>query len=86
MTLPSSLCSVTEAAFTILMILLGLVVYSIVIGAASSAIQNGDSESAQQRAQLDRIRAFLRARNVPRFFQHIVTEYYEHAWACELQK
>lgn len=64
--------SVVEHAFTAVMILLGLMMYSMIIGSASSALANLDTEAAEQRQMLDRIIGYMRQRGVPMFFQKII--------------
>jgi CRP-like cAMP-binding protein len=71
----------TEVAFTVVMAVLGLVVYSVIIGSAASALQNLDADAATRRQTLETATNFMRARKVPPFFQKIIKDYYEHMWA-----
>ena len=52
-----------------------------IIGSASAALQNIDASSVKRRETLDNIHTYLRTRRVPRFFQKVITDYYEHVWA-----
>ena len=67
-----------ETAFTTLVIIFGLVWYSILVGSAASALQNVDSASAKKREKLEKIREFLKAAKVPPFFQKVVSDFYIH--------
>ena len=62
----------TEAIFSVVMILLGLVMYSVIIGAASSALSSSDADTEERKAALDRVMKYMRMRKVPPFFQKIV--------------
>lgn len=70
-----------EVVFTTLMTIVGLIMYSIVIGSASSALTNLDSSATQQRQVLDRVSAYMRSRHVPMFFQRIIRDFYRHMWS-----
>ena len=71
-----------EVIFTIGMTIVGLLVYSIIIGSASSALANMDSTASLRRQTLDKINEYLRYRRVPSFFQKIILDFYEHTWSC----
>jgi hypothetical protein len=71
---------VTENAFTAVVILLGLMMYSIVIGSASSALANINSAGANRQKMLDSVIAYMRGRKVPAFFQKIIVDYYNFSW------
>lgn len=62
----------SEAIFSVVMILLGLVMYSVIIGAASSALSTTDVDAEERKAALDRVMKYMRARKVPAFFQKII--------------
>jgi len=63
------------------MAIVGLMMYSIIIGSASSALANMDSTATQRRQTLDKVTAFMRSRKVPSFFQRIIIDFYEHMWS-----
>jgi hypothetical protein len=44
---------------------------SIIIGTASGALSDDDSQAAQNRTARDRLLSYLRSRSVPHFFQKI---------------
>jgi len=67
-----------EVLFTAIVAVIGLIIYSVIIGSASSALQNMDSAGAARRQTLDKVTDYLRYRKVPRFFQKIILDYYEH--------
>jgi voltage-gated potassium channel len=70
-----------EIGFTVFMAVIGLMMYSIVIGSASSALQNMDTAATERRQTLDRITQYMRARKVPAFFQKIIKDFYNHMWS-----
>ena len=70
----------TEVMFTTFMAVLGLVVYAVIIGSASSALQNMDADASMRREVLESASNFMQARKVPLFFQKIIKDYYEHMW------
>ena len=64
--------SLTEHIFSTIMILFGLMMYSMIIGSASSALSSLDTATAEQKSMLDRIIQYMRQRGVPMFFQKII--------------
>jgi Cyclic nucleotide-binding domain/Ion transport protein len=70
----------SELVFAIITILFSLMIYSIVIGTASSALSSMNTAEASHKEVMDRILGFLRVNKVPAFFQKIVIEYYRHRW------
>ena len=61
-----------EAIFSAIMILLGLIMYSVIIGAASSALSKTDAVDEERRATMERVTKYMRGRKVPQFFQRII--------------
>ena len=61
----------TEVLFTSVIVVFGLIIYSILLGSATSALQNKDSAAADKRNKLDRVGDYLRYRKVPVFFQKV---------------
>jgi CRP-like cAMP-binding protein len=72
--------SQVEVFFTGFMVIVGLMMYSLIIGSASSALANIDSTATQRRQTLEKVNAFMRSRKVPNFFQRIIVDFYEHMW------
>lgn len=72
--------SQVEVFFTAFMVIVGLMMYSLIIGSASSALANIDSTATQRRQTLEKVNAFMRSRKVPSFFQRIIVDFYEHMW------
>eukprot|EP00948_MAST-09A_sp_MAST-9A-sp1_P002039 g2039.t1 len=70
----------TELLFTSISTVIGLIMYSVIIGSASSALQNMDSASKERREFMDRLNDSLRYNKVPPFFQKIIVEYFDHKW------
>ena len=65
----------TEVLFTSVIVVFGLIIYSILLGSSTSALQNKDSAAADKRNKLDRVGDYLRYRKVPVFFQKVTIEY-----------
>ena len=72
-----------EVAFTWVMVFVGLVVYSLVLGSAASALQNINSESAHRQRTMERVGAYLKTRSIPDFFKKVVMDYYEHVMKAQ---
>jgi CRP-like cAMP-binding protein len=70
----------SEYVYVFITVLLGLMMYSMVIGSASSALANIDATGAARKKMLDSIIAYMRGRAVPRFFQRIIIDYYNFKW------
>ena len=70
-----------EHIFSIIWIVLGVVMNAIIIGAASSALQNLDAGGAERREKLENITRYMRQRNVPKDLQKRIREYYEYMWS-----
>jgi hypothetical protein len=72
--------SVPEFVFTSVVAMVGLMVYAVIIGSASSALQNMDMDAANRRQILEAATSFMRSRKVPMFFQKIIKDFYDHLW------
>ena len=70
-----------EIVFTVSMTIIGLMMYSVIIGSAASALQEMDTASTERRQKLDEITNYLRGRKVPSFFQKIIKDFYNHMWS-----
>ncbi len=70
-----------EIVFTVSMTIIGLMMYSVIIGSAASALQEMDTASTERRQKLDEITNYLRGRKVPTFFQKIIKDFYNHMWS-----
>ena len=64
--------------FSIIWIILGVIMYAVFIGAASSALQNLDAGTAERREKLENITRYMRQRNVPKDLQKRIKDYYEY--------
>lgn len=71
----------TEVIYTMVMTVVGLMMYSVIIGSAATALQEMDVGATQRRQKLDEITNYMRARKVPSFFQKIIKDYYSHRWS-----
>lgn len=69
-----------EVLFTIVVAVIGLIVYAVIIGSASSALLEIDAAAADRRDTVERAMAYMRARQVPVFFQKIISDYFRHKW------
>ena len=74
--------SSTEVGYTVIACLLGLMMYSVILGAATTAFQNMDSMATSRRRILETVNVFLHSRRVPSFLTQIIVSYYEHIWTC----
>jgi hypothetical protein len=63
------------------MIAIGVLLYAIIIGSASSALSNLDSANAERRQKLDSINQYLRQRRVPDDLQKRIRAYYDYMWS-----
>ena len=54
-----------EHIFSSVLIVLGVMMYAVIIGSASSALANLDSGNAERRQKLDSINQYMRQRHVP---------------------
>ena len=75
-----------EVAFTTVVTIVGLMMYSLIIGSASSALANMDSTATQRRQTLDKVSAYMRSRKVPAFFQRIIVDFYQHMWTTPMKE
>jgi hypothetical protein len=64
-----------------IMILLGVLMYAVIIGSASSALSSLDSDSTEKRNKLDGINEYMRQRNVPQGLRKRIREFYEYMWS-----
>jgi len=75
-----------EVAFTTGVTIVGLMMYSLIIGSASSALANMDSTATQRRQTLDKVSSYMRSRKVPAFFQRIIVDFYQHMWTTPMKE
>ena len=66
-----------EHVFSIIMIIVGVVMYAVIIGSASSAVTNLDAGNAAKKEKVEGINRYLRQRMVPKDLQRRIKEYYE---------
>ena len=71
-----------EHVFSTFMIVIGVAMYAVVIGNASSALSSLDSSSAEKRQRLQAVELYLRENKVSLDLQKRVREYFEYMWQC----
>jgi cyclic nucleotide gated channel alpha 3 len=69
-----------EGVFTAVIVFTGLMMYAIVIGAASDALANMNAAGAAHKAKTDAVLAYMRDKNVPTFFRRIILDYFNFAY------
>ena len=69
---------VHEILYTSVATLIGIIMYAIILGNITSALQDADKQGRERKEFMDRIREMLKFRGVPQFFQIIVLDYYRH--------
>ena len=62
-------------------VMLGLLCQATLVGAASSVVQNMDSQAAEYNRRLQRIKSYLSFKRVPASLQRRVLLYYRHLWS-----
>jgi CRP-like cAMP-binding protein len=72
--------SQTQRFFTIASLIVGVCIFSLIIGAASSLLVTLDAHAAARQEQIDSITHFMVFRKVPRDLQRKVVEYYDFLW------
>ena len=70
----------TEVIFTCICIMIGVFLFSIIIGSLSSAIQSMDHKSNVHNQQLERINHFMSFNKVPHYMQVAIHQFYEYKW------
>ena len=71
-----------ETVYTLITTIIGLIIYAVIIGSASSAFQNMDSITKVRKTVLETVEKSLKRFNLPDFFTSIILRYYEHMWSC----
>ena len=69
-----------EVLFTCFAIMIGVFMFSIIIGSLSSAIQSMDHKSNLHNQQLERINNFMHFNKVPHYMQVAIHQFYEYKW------
>jgi len=72
---------VIEAGWMITATLFGFMLHAFIIGSASRALADWDSDTKAKSAKLNKIANFLSQRGVPQSFIDNVTRYYDYCWA-----
>ncbi|VDP09342.1 unnamed protein product [Soboliphyme baturini] len=70
----------SEKIFTIIMMLLGSLMYASVFGNVSAIIQRLYSGTARYHIEMNRLREFVRFHKVPNPLRQRLEEYFQHAW------
>lgn len=69
-----------QTMFSNATVILGLLFQALLVGSASSVVQNMDSQSAEYNRRLTRIRSYLNYKGVPQSLQQRVVFYYRFMW------
>ncbi|XP_022903882.2 voltage-gated inwardly rectifying potassium channel KCNH6-like isoform X2 [Onthophagus taurus] len=70
----------TEKIFTILVMLIGSLMYASIFGNVSAIIQRLYSGTARYHTQMLRVREFIRFHQIPHPLRQRLEEYFQHAW------
>ncbi|KAI6177055.1 Potassium voltage-gated channel subfamily H member 6 [Aphelenchoides bicaudatus] len=70
-----------EKIFTIVMMILGSLMYASVFGNVSAIIQRLYSGTARYHTEMSRLREFIRFHQVPNPLRQRLEEYFQHAWS-----
>ena len=65
-----------EAVFTILVIMVGIIMYAAIIGSISSAIATLDATSIRRSQRLEEVTTYLRAKHVPARLRYEISDFY----------
>lgn len=71
-----------EHVVSIIMIIIGVIMFALIVGSASSLLGNLDSGNAAKRMKLESIQSYLRQRIVPDELQARIIGYYKYMWSC----
>jgi hypothetical protein len=67
-----------ETAFTVTVIMVGVVMYALVIGAVGRSLAEMDSTNTSFRKKLKELNSYMRYQNVPDYLQKTVLDYYDY--------
>ncbi|CAP37254.2 Protein CBR-UNC-103.2 [Caenorhabditis briggsae] len=71
----------SEKIFTIIMMILGSLMYASVFGNVSAIIQRLYSGTARYHTEMSRLREFIRFHQIPNPLRQRLEDYFQHAWA-----
>ncbi|KAH7731768.1 Ion transport domain containing protein [Aphelenchoides avenae] len=71
----------SEKVFTIIMMILGSLMYASVFGNVSAIIQRLYSGTARYHTEMSRLREFIRFHQIPKPLRQKLEEYFQHAWS-----
>uniref|UniRef100_A0A914WXQ3 Cyclic nucleotide-binding domain-containing protein n=2 Tax=Plectus sambesii TaxID=2011161 RepID=A0A914WXQ3_9BILA len=71
----------SEKIFTIIMMILGSLMYASVFGNVSAIIQRLYSGTARYHTEMSRLREFVRFHQIPNPLRQRLEEYFQHAWS-----
>ncbi|CAI2348759.1 unnamed protein product [Caenorhabditis sp. 36 PRJEB53466] len=71
----------SEKIFTIIMMILGSLMYASVFGNVSAIIQRLYSGTARYHTEMSRLREFIRFHQIPNPLRQRLEEYFQHAWS-----
>jgi voltage-gated potassium channel len=67
-----------ETGFTVIVIMVGVVMYALVIGAVGRSLAELDSTNTAFRKKLKELNSYMRYQNVPDYLQKTVLDYYDY--------
>jgi hypothetical protein len=70
-----------EHNFSIIVMIIGVIMYAGLIGSTSSALADIDREKAAQKRRLEHIKNYMNKRQVPHDLQLRIRRFYEYMWA-----
>jgi hypothetical protein len=69
-----------ETGFTVMVIMVGVIMYALVIGAVGRSIAELDSTNTAFRKKLKELNLYMRYQNVPDYLQKTVLDYYDYLY------
>jgi hypothetical protein len=60
-----------QAYFTLASVMGGVIMTSVIIGSASTALQSLDAEKEVRRQRMDKVMSYLKRRKIPTYFQKV---------------
>jgi len=72
----------SETVFTNIVTVLGIAVFAIIIGSASSLVANLDQTAIERKREMDKMRYYLRFHGVPRPLQVRITRFFEFSYSA----
>jgi CRP-like cAMP-binding protein len=76
----------SQTAFTIFVIILGVLMYAVIIGSLSSAVHSIDTQNNDVQKRMEQIELYMRKQGIPVYLRQAIREFYDYRYGSGFAK